>query len=346
MIKNLARLVLKYRVFVITITIIITIFMGYEITKLRINSDILKYLPQDDPHVVLFNEVGDKFGGNSLAMVALETEDVFNPQTLQRINEITQKFKLMEEVSFVTSLTDVIDIKKIEDGLEIGKLIDEYDIPTDPEELKRIKDYTLSKEMYRGQVISEDATTAVIIARLKADIDKVDTARKMKQVILQTSGEEKIYFGGIPFQMVTLTDIIQKDILFLIPLVVILLMLTLGFSFRTLRGVLLPLVTVIISTTWALGLMALFNIQLSIASNAMPVLLLAIGSAYGIHTVNKYKEDIFLGENKMEAIKDSLAEIGLPIFLAAVTTMIGFFAFLTSNLTLIKQFGIFTGIGV
>ncbi|MCK4696501.1 MAG: hypothetical protein KAT74_12095, partial [Candidatus Cloacimonetes bacterium] len=82
--RKFAELVLKYRVPIITGTIIITVFMALQLRKLEINSDILKYLPQDDPNVVLFNEVGDKFGGNSLAMVALETDDVFNPNTLNR----------------------------------------------------------------------------------------------------------------------------------------------------------------------------------------------------------------------------------------------------------------------
>ena len=279
-------------------------------------------------------------------MVALETKDVFNSNTLQRINEITQKFKLMPEISYVTSLTDVIDIKKIEDGLEIGKLIDEYDIPTDPDELQRIREYTLAKEMYRGNVISEDGTVTVIIARLKKDIDKIAVAGQLKQIVLETRGNEKVYFGGIPFQMISLAELIQKDMILLIPLVVLLLVITLAISFQTLRGVLLPLITIIISTTWALGIMALFNINLTIASNGMPVLLLAIGSAYGIHMVTKYKEDIALGENKFQAIKDALSEVGLPILLAGITTMIGFLAFLTSNLTLIKEFGLFTAIGV
>ncbi|MDW7679142.1 MAG: MMPL family transporter [bacterium] len=344
--KKFADLVLKYRVIIIISTIAITLFMSYQITTLKINSDVLKYLPQDDPHVVLFNEVGDKFGGNSLAMVALETKDVFNSKTLERINEITQQFKLMPEISYVTSITDVIDIKKIEDGLEVGKLIDEYDIPTDPDELQRIREYTLAKEMYRSNVVSEDGTVTVIIARLKEGIDKITVAQQLKQIVLRTSGDEKIYFGGIPFQMISLTEIIQKDIIFLIPLVVLLLAITLALTFQTFRGVLLPLITVFISTAWALGIMALFNINLTIASNGMPVLLLAIGSAYGIHMVTKYKEDILLGENKFQAIKDALSEVGVPIFLAGLTTMIGFLAFLTSNLTLIKQFGIFTGMGV
>ncbi|RLD10456.1 hypothetical protein DRI50_11060, partial [candidate division KSB1 bacterium] len=233
-----------------------------------------------------------------------------------------------------------------EGGLEVGRLIDENNMPTDASELARIRKYTLSKEMYRSNVVSNDGTVTVIIARLKENSDKIAVARKMKTLVSATKGSEKVYFGGIPFQMISLADMIQRDMIRLIPLVVILLVITLALSFKTVRGVLLPLAAVLISTTWALGIMSLFKIDITIASNAMPILLIAIGSAYGIHMVTKYNEDIFQGENKLQSIRDALGEVGVPILLAGITTLIGFLAFLTSNLTLIKQFGIFTGIGV
>lgn len=344
--RKFAELVLKYRVPIIIGTIIITVFMALQLTKLKINSDILEYLPQDDPNVVLFNEVGDKFGGNSLAMIALETDDVFNPETLNRVNLITQKFKEMPEISYVISLTDVIDIKKIDDGLEVGKLVDDRHIPSEKNELKSIKNYTLSKEMYRGNIVSDDGTIAVIIARLKEDVDRIAVGREMKEFVLSTKGNEKLYFAGIPFQMIFLTDVINSDVIKLLPVVLLLLIITLAISFRSKRGVILPLATVIISTTWGLGLMSLFGIKLTIASDGMPILLIAIGSAYGIHLVNKYLEDIRKCDNKIEAIKYTISEVGVPIFLAGLTTSIGFLAFFVSNLTIIKEFGIFTAIGV
>ncbi|HET56152.1 MAG TPA: hypothetical protein ENN33_13185 [Ignavibacteria bacterium] len=344
--RKFAEFVIKYRIGIIIGTVIITAFMAIQLKNLEINSDILSYLPQTNPHVIQFNEVGDKFGGNSQAMIALETDDVFNFNTINRINIITQKFKDMPEISFVTSLTDVIDIKKIEGGVEIGKLIDDYNSLADKDELARIKEYVLSKEMYRGNIVSNDGTIAVIVIRLKDDSDKVAIGRVMKEFVLSTEGNEKIYFAGIPFQMIFLTDIISSDIIILFPIVLILLIITLAVSFRTKRGVILPLATVIISTTWGLGLMSLLGIKLTLASDAMPILLLAIGSAYGIHFVNKYMEDIRRGDGKIEGIKDTISEIGMPIFLTGLTTAIGFLAFLTSNLTIIKEFGLFTAFGV
>jgi predicted RND superfamily exporter protein len=92
--------------------------------------------------------------------------------------------------------------------------------------------------------------------------------------------------------------------------------------------------------------MSLVKIPLTIASDAMPVLLIAIGSAYGIHMLSKYNEDVRLGDTKIQGIKDALSEVGIPILLTGITTLIGFLAFLSSNLSLMREFGIFTAIGV
>ncbi len=344
--RRFANLVIKYRVIIIVSVIGLTGFFGYQLKNLKINSDILTYLPQDDPLVVLFNEVGDKFGGSSLAMVALETDNVFNYETLNRVNEITEKFKQMDGVSQVMSLTDILDIKKTEWGLEVGKLIDRRNIPESPDELEKLMEYTLSKDMYRGNLVSEDGKITVIIARLVEDIDKIEDGKQMKELVKETQGEEKIYYGGMPFQMIFLADIIMKDLGKLIPLVILLVMATLFFSFRSFRGIFLPLSTALMSTVWALGIMSLMKIPLTIAADAIPVLLIAIGSAYGIHMLSKYNEDIRLGDNKIQGIKDALSEVGIPIFLAGITTLIGFLAFLSSDLSLIRELGIFTAIGV
>lgn len=344
--KKLAELVIKYRWVIIVATVILAGVMGYFLKDLKINSDILTYLDQDNPRVLLFNKVGDKYGGNALAMVALETDDVFNYRTLSRINEITQKFKEMDEVSHVMSLTDILNIEMIEGGLEVGKLIDKHDIPKDLLELKKLRTYTLEKDMYRGSLVSGDGEITLIIARLKGNVDKIATGHKIKTIVREVGGTEEVYYGGIPFQMISLGEVIATDLKKLIPLVILLVVLMLYFSFRTLRGVLLPLGIVLISTVWTLGIMSLMGIPLTICSNGVPVLLIAIGSAYGIHLLSKYNEAALLGEDKIEVMKKVLDEVGVPILLAGITTMVGFLAFLSSNLSTLKDFGLFIAIGV
>lgn len=344
--QRFAEAVLRYRLSIIITTIVLTLFFGYQLKDAKVNSDILTYLKPDDPAVTLFNRIGEQYAGTSLAMVGIEAEDVFEYNTLLTINRLTEEFSQIPGVASVMSLTDVLDIRSVEGGLEVGRLIDKNDIPTNPDILQKIKSYALSKDMYNGRIVSPDGRITIIIARLQQHADKQAIAEKIQRISRKEAGEYKLYFSGLPMQMLEVNDIIVKDMLRLVPVVVLMLVLMLYFSFRTIRGVALPLVTVLISTLWAMGLMTLLGIQLSIISNIMPVLLIAIGSAYGIHMIARYKEEIPDCPDKSACIKNSLAEVGVPIILSGATTLIGFFSFAGSYLTTVTHFGVFTGIGV
>jgi predicted RND superfamily exporter protein len=344
--KRFADWIISYRFPLLAGIVLLTVFWGYQLTKLQIDSDILNYLPQDDPAVVQFREIGEKFGGNSLAIIALENEDVFNPHTLARIDTITSRFQALPEVSQVLSVTDILDIKKIPDGIEVGKLIKKKRIPQDPQQLHELREYTLSKDMYRGNLVSADGKTTLIVTRIREEASKTDVAEKMKAIVKSTEGNETVYYAGIPFQMIFLTDIITGDLARLVPIVALLVVLVLYLSFGSLRGVLLPLGTVLISTIWTLGFMSWMRFDLTIASAAIPVLLIAIGSAYGIHLISRYRENCELQITNRDCVTLSTATIALPIIMAGMTTLAGFLAFSFSYLTMIREFGIFASVGI
>jgi predicted RND superfamily exporter protein len=344
--KKFAALVLRYRLTIIFITIGLTIFFGYGVTKVTINSDMLSYLKPDDPVVKLFNRVGDDYGGNTLAMVAVESDEIFTTNTLNFIKDLSEKYSQIKGVSTVTSLTNILDIKKTDYGLEISKLIDKNDLPQGDEELLRLKEYTLNKDMYAGKLISKDGKITLLVCRLQSNEEKEVIATEIMSVTEEVKGNYKIYYSGLPLQMIEVNELIIDDLGKLIPIVVIMIILVLFLSFKSKRGVALPLFTVLFSTVWAVGLMYWLNVQLSIISNIMPIILIAIGTAYSIHFISKYNEDVQSGADKISGIKEALSEVGVPILLTGITTLVGFLSFAGSSLTAVTDFGIFTAFGV
>ena len=345
--QKFSKFVIKFRKAIILITIIITLVLGYFLKDLKINSDITSYLPKDDPAVKLFDYIGEQYGGTSIAMIALEADDVFNKETIEQLSYLTSQFKLLEGVAYVTSLANVLDIKSDEYGMEIGRLIDEYNLPQSAEELQKLKSYTLSKDMYRGRLISDDSKTTLIVCKLREDIDKIETARNLKEIIKQSGLKEKVYFGGLPFQMIDITSIIRSDLTFLVPLILLLIMISLFISFRSLRGVFLPILSVSMATIWTLGIMSIMKIPLTVISDIIPVILIAVGSAYSIHVISKFDEDIAIGEDRSKHLENALSEIGVPVILTAITTIAGFVAFIFgSYLSMIREFGLFSSLGV
>lgn len=344
---NIVELILKNRLLVIIATLLITLILGLQITKLKIEGDILKYLPEDDPTVVLFNRVGDEFGGNSLALIAIETDDVFTKETIEHINLLTEQFKLVDGVTNVTSLTDVLDIKKTDEGLEIGKLIDQYKLPQTAEELKQLKKYTLSKDLYNGRIVSKDAKAALIICRIAENMDKAKTAAMLKEIVSKADLPEQVYLSGIPFQLNDITEVIFKDLNLLLPIIIVVILLTLFLSYGTFRGVILPLLSTLISIVWTLGLMSILDIRLTVISNIIPVILIATGTAYGIHVVSKYDEILNEGNSTHKNLVDAIKKVSTPVLLTGITTMIGFISFIFgSYLTMIREFGFFTAVGI
>jgi hypothetical protein len=343
--NNLSKIIIRYKWLIVIVVAVLTAFLGYQLKDLKIDSDVIKSLPDDDPTAILYTEIGNKYGGNTVGMVIVQADDIFDAKVLEDVNQITNTIKYIDGISTVTSLTDVIDIKGSDWGIEIGKLIDEYDLPSSQAQLDSLKHRVMSKEMYKGNLVSEDATATLVMFTLLDDADKQAVAKEIKEEVNKLNLPEEISFGGIPMMMDDVSKLMIVDLRNLIPITFIIIMLVLLISFRSARGVILPLLTASISSVWTLGLMQLFGYQLNLVSINLPVILLAVGSAYTIHVINRINE--CKEKDREKALIKALTYIIIPVFLSGVTTVFGFMSFIFgAYLTMIRDFGMFTSIGV
>jgi len=343
--EKLAGYIVRLRYLIIAAVLIITVFLGYFLKDIKVNADVLGYLPEDDRTATLFKEIGRQYGGNDLIIIGIEGNDVFSYEMLQLVRQVTDSMRTVPGISYVTSLTNVIDITSSEYGIEIGRLVDEYEIPADPAELDRIRTYALSKSMYRGNLVSADCTSTLVVGKVMSGANRTEAVEDIQKKLKSLEFDGMFYFGGMPVTLLELNNVILRDITFIAPVAFLLICLVLFFGFRNVRGVILPMISVIIAIVWTLGLMSLLKFELTMLTNVIPVVLIAVGSAYAIHVVNRFNEE--LTNNPREALIKALAYIIVPVFLASITTMIGFLSFIAgAYFTMIKEFGIFTAIGI
>jgi len=345
--KTFAQLIIRYRKAVIAITLVLTVFFGYFIKDIKVNSDILSSLPKNDKTAILFNRIGTQYGGNSIAMIAIETDNIFKKETLEQIRQITDSIKTLQGIGSVTSLTDVIDIKSSEEGIEIGKLVDPNNLPKTPGQLDSLKKYIFSKDMYKGNLISEDATATLVVAKIieGSDKEKVTNLIKSKIQNIQLPKTVTLYYGGQPFLMNELARIIFHDMALLGPIAFLIIALIILLNFRSARGLILPLLTVTIAIIWTLGIISLLHYELTLITSIIPVILLAVGSGWPIHIINRINKET--DADRKSALVKALLYVALPVSLAAIAAMIGFLTFVFgSYLTMIQQFGIFSALGI
>jgi predicted RND superfamily exporter protein len=282
--KNFSDFVISNRIIVIALLILITIFFGYKITQLKLNADFSTYLKQENPLVKEYNRIGEIFAGKSLVMVPIESENVFSSQTLSLMKKLTDAYKNLSNISYVASLTSVIDFKRTEWGLEVGKLLRDGEIPQSDAELRKLRDYVLSKEMYVGDLVSEDGKAAIIVACLIPGVNEAKVAKELMRVTEEIApSTENISFGGLPAITYVIMKQITSNFIVLLPILLGLIFLILFISFRKPAGIFLPLAIVLFAIVFVFGFISLFGLTVDFTTALVPILLIAMGSADGIH---------------------------------------------------------------
>ncbi len=345
--KTLADLIIRNRGIVISLLVLLTLFLGYKASKIGLNADFSTYLQQDNPLVQQFNRIGEVFAGKSVAMVLIESENLFSTETLTLIRDLTNAYEDMDGVAYVTSLTNVLDFKKIEGGLEVGKLIQRGEIPQAKEELKGLRDYVMSKEMYVGDLVSEDGKATIIILRLTHGVNEPDVVKELRWITEDIAPSNRnISFGGMPALMDSMILLISENMNILLPIMAGIIFLVLILAFRKPGGIFLPLTIVLMAIIFTMGLMVVFGLSVDMISGIMPVILVAMGSADGIHFMKRYYERRRIGEIPKVAARETFAEMWVPFVITTVTTMVGFVSLVISEFSVISQFGLVTALGL
>ncbi len=342
--KFIKSFVQKYAKGIIIMTILLTVFFAYQAIGVKINTDMKKMFPDGDPVVETFDKISDRYGGSEYIVLMLKDRDIMDKETLQHIDYLTKKLEGIKGINKVRSITNIEEIRGKGFTIEIGEFIKE--IPKTKREIQSLKEDVLTKDRYLGTLVAQDLEAATIISQLSPEANQKKVVSKVQKIRKEAELTEESYLTGSPVLTKAMADNMKNDIIKLFPFVSIMVMLILFDSFHSWRGVVLPIIVVLFSVIWTIGLIAWLGKSLSIVSTVLPVLLVSVGSAYAIHFLTRFYEDQKEGLNKKEAIIESILKVGMAIVMAGITTIAGFSSLGLSDLTIIKDFGLFTAFGV
>lgn len=345
--KLLAQKIVDHPWGVISAILIITALFASAIPKIRFEQDFEAFLPQDDPATIALHRAEERYGDQKLFMVALETDDtIFKPETLRKLKEMEELFEQIPEVDEVRGPTNSQVIYGTETAITVAEALPE--IPQTSEEIEAYKERVLGDRLLRGVVVSEDGKAAGILIRLKAgEEETVGVVNSVLEIADRYQGPERIYVGGMPRLNQFIAESMKKDLTVLFPVMVCVILIVLYVSFNSLRGVALPLLTVVLSAIWEMGTMGWLGAPFTPFSFIAPIVLMAVGTAYGIHILNKYYEEAHKdGRTRREVLGETVTAMSSPTAMAALTTVAGFLALLSSTLWPQRDFGVYTGIGV
>jgi predicted RND superfamily exporter protein len=348
----------KYPALIVGIIALVTVFLGFQLPRAELDNNNIRFLPDKNPAKLISEYVDDTFGGQVMILVGLERpyRTVFEKGFLGRIKDFSQAVENIEYIKSVNSIMSTQYITGDSDSIVVSDLVPEDFSGTD-EEITELRRRIASWDLFRGSLVSDDLSATQILITLNAvtaDFTRPEVTRSIEKIRKVAdeifTGEAEVYFTGQPIINAIINESIITDNLLLIPLVVIVVLSMLFFSFRRFTYVVLPFLTVIIAVVWAIGMAALLGIKLSVITTILPVILVAVGSAYGIHIVTHYMED--MRGKTLTVIEHRELVIGLvrklikPVFLAALTTMAGFISFCFTPIVPMREFGYCASFGV
>lgn len=327
---------------------VLVVGLAWPILLLEANVDFKTYVDPNDEAYRLLRDAEQRYGSQRLIMVAIIRPDgIFQAETLAKIERLEKALAAVPGVEAVDGPMGRDIIVSSEFAIEIGPAAVGGLAPRTDEEMAAYRDRVLSIETMRGLLIAEDETAAAILIRLESGASEYEVTERIRAVVdALGTPPERFSISGEPYMMLTLTESMRTDLALLIPVVLAVMCLVLFTAFRSLRGVVLPVVVVALSTLWTFGPMGLLGIRVSIITFALPVLLLAIGIAYGIHVLNRVHEEMLAGKPKREALLAATTGIAAAVAMAGLTTAAGFLSLLTASLPLIRQFGVLAAVGV
>ena len=341
--------ILQYPKLVLLASLIITVLFFQVMKGNRMETDLDEYMPQEHPAFVYSNEMEKIFDIKDGIIIAIESEtNIYNYETLKKIKDLTKALGKMKEIdkSDVTSLYTADNIIGTEDGMDVKAFYKK--VPKTEEKLKKIQNNVRANDMIYGRLVSTKENVSVIIAEIKDDVFTQEFYREILDLVKSFEGPEKLYVAGKPIVEGTMALLGPADMKKMVPIVILVIVIVLLLVMKSIKNTLITMIVVIFSVVWAFGLMAAFGIPVYAVSTMIPVMLIAIGVADGIHLYSHL--DLFLQSNpdasKKEAVTDMLKNMWKPVIMTSVTTSVGFISLLTSEVFPIKYFGLFTAFGV
>ena len=247
----------------------------------------------------------------------------------------------------VTSISNTDDIYGSEEGLTIEKIFEV--IPETPGEMKSLRRRVLENDLFRNSFFSEDGRRTGIFVELAMDEDDSEilysTYIALERIFEENPGIDKHYIAGFPIVAATLRTVIDQDTQRFFPFVALLAVFFLWLTFRRPSGVAVPMLVVGFSILFTLAIMVVFEVPLNTITSALPVFLISIGVADGIHMFSEYRENRIEGLPREKAVCLMLDKLALPVTMTSITTAVGFLSLTVSDIVPILTFGIFVAVG-
>ncbi len=377
-IQRIARTVTAKPIHFILLSLVVVGFLGIGMKNLAFEPDMKMMLPKNSPAWGVIKKVDEAFGGidSVYFCVTANKGTIWDPRVLEQVRAISKELKNAPFADKVISITESKSISNDQDMMVVSDMVPEDAKLSTPTEIDAIRTKLKANDMLFKHLVSADEKSTLILAtinfhppltnpdgktsfRLLGDkeicqrlADKPDEPTLLNIMAKYQNPSTTLTLTGFPYFRYDNDIRMESDMKFFLVTGILVMLGFLFISFRTVRGMILPLTIVVLGLIATFGLMGWIHEKITLPLLLMGPMLIAIAHNYGTQLIAKYYEDVqeASGPFTRAIIKliagNCIISIGSPVLISAVTVIIGFMTMILHPLSALALLGVLCAFGI
>lgn len=348
---RLASIIIKNRTWLIALTLLITAFMAYKAREVEMTYDFVKVVPETDEDLIYFKEFNKTFGEDgNIMVIGFQDATLFTPDKFSEYQKLAGKIAGLEGVKSVISLPTLQVLEK-DEALKKFKLA-----PLVPstvktqQEVDNVVKKTNETRFYEG-LLYNDTTKATLMA-VAIDKEYLNSSKRtglVSDIINSTEDfgkrtEITAHFAGLPYVRAIMVSKVRAEFNLFLILAACITSLILFVFFRSFFAVFFTFLVISITVIWTMGTIVLFDYKMNLLTGILPALIVVISIPNCIYMFNKYHQEFKKHGNKIKALSRIIQKVGFLTFMTNANTAVGFFVLLSTDVNIIREFGMVAGI--
>jgi uncharacterized protein len=351
--KKFSSLLLRNKLVFSLLILLPTIYMGWQASRIELSYEFAKILPANDPTFIEYQEFKKRFGEDGNVMVLGFADSGFFS-----LNKFNDWYHLSKTIKIIPGIKEVLSVPtcyqlNLNDSLsafEFTPLITR--IPRNQKDVDSIKEVIETLKFYDGIIYSkENHATLMAITFNSTTLNskrRIDIVNEVKLLTEDFAAKHQVsmHYSGMPYIRSKMMEKISHEMSLFLMLAIVITGIILWMFFRSGVNVFFSIVVVAMGVIWSLGILQLFGYRITVLTGLIPPLIMVIGIPNCIFLINKYQSEFLSHGNKIKALSRMIETIGVTLFLANITTSIGFGVLYFTNSSMLVQFGMVAALSV
>jgi hydrophobe/amphiphile efflux-3 (HAE3) family protein len=368
--KKLSILLIHHTKTVIGIAIVLSAVMGVAALQVETSFDMASMLPEDNPTVQIFDEIGKTFpfSGMDQEYVLIEGT-VATTETLSGIKQTVENIQGNDYVAMnpngepkiVSVISIIYDAVEQNESLQTRFDLNQQHIPSSDRQVKEFYSYLLTHNQFKEDMSSVlhknddsyDATVIRVYTNGESQSEEAEEASGKGERLYTQLTEDSTNFdevkvtvtGSETLMYVTAQSLTESQISSTM-ICIILAAIVLLIVFKNPMLSLLTLIPVLLSISWILGTMYFIGLDLNIMTVMITSITIGLGVTYAIHAVQRFRLIADTTGDIDKAVSSTVSHTGGALLASAATTVAGFGILMLAPITPQQQFGLISSITI